>query len=149
MRRRLSRATRELVALRASFRCEYCQSPEFFCPDTFSVDHILPLAHGGTDDLENLAFACQGCNGPKSAARLAKDPDTEEFVPLFHPRQDMWKDHFRWTEDFLRIEGITPTGRATLIRMDLNREGVVNLRGLLRRSGENHPPAETMATLTD
>ncbi len=35
--------------------------------------------------------------------------------------------------------GITPTGRATLEKLQLNREGVVNLRRVLRLADE-HPP---------
>ena len=37
------------------------------------------------------------------------------------------------------IDALTPKGRATVARLQLNREGVVNLRRLLRRIGK-HPP---------
>jgi hypothetical protein len=60
-------------------------------------------------------------------------------MPLFHLRQQNWAEHFAWTEDFLHIIGLTPTGRATIELLRLNREGVVNLRKVLHLAGE-HPP---------
>jgi hypothetical protein len=34
------------------------------------VDHIVALANGGSDDLENLTLACRPCNLRKRALRL-------------------------------------------------------------------------------
>jgi hypothetical protein len=62
-------------------------------------------------------------------------------VPLYHPRRHRWEDHFGWSEDFTRIIGLTPTGRATVEALLLNRSGVVNLRRLLYQHGA-HPPAQ-------
>lgn len=39
--------------------CFYCKG-EAQC-----VDHIFPIARGGTDDLENLIAACNACNQAK------------------------------------------------------------------------------------
>lgn len=33
----------------------------------FSVDHLLPIAKGGTDDLVNLVPACRTCNAEKGS----------------------------------------------------------------------------------
>ncbi len=55
---KLKKVKFELAKL-ADFRCEYCKSPERFAPQTFSLDHILPVSKGGTDEFDNLAFACQ------------------------------------------------------------------------------------------
>lgn len=104
------------------------------------MDHIVPLARGGNDDADdNLAFSCQGCNGPTQDALDAADPESATIVALFHPRRDRWSDHFEWRDDFSRIRGKTPTGRATVARLRLNRDGVINLRRLLRIAGEEHP----------
>ncbi len=73
----------------------------------------------------------------------AADPLTGTTVPLYHPRQDRWEDHFVWSADFLAIWGLTPTGRATVEKLKLNRETVVNLRRLLREIGEHPPPLAT------
>ena len=58
---------------RAKKLCEYSRSPLEFSPDPFSVEHIFPISKGGTDDAENLALACQGCNGYKSTKTEAFD----------------------------------------------------------------------------
>ena len=124
---------------RAGERCGYCRSPEDFSPDTFSIEHITPRALGGSGEADNLAFSCQGCNGVKSVRVEAFDAATSAFVPLFHPRNDSWNDHFRWSADSLQVEGISAIGRATIALLQLNRRGVVNLRRVLMRDGD-HPP---------
>lgn len=45
-----------------------------------------------------------------------------------------------WSDDFTLIIGLTPTGRATIETLFLNREGVVNLRQLLYAIGKHPPP---------
>lgn len=87
----------------------------------------------------NLALACQGCNGHKYTSVEAQDPLRGEIVPLFHPRRDDWIEHFVWSEDWTRIVGLTPIGRATVEKLRLNRPELVNLRRVLRAQGE-HPP---------
>ena len=61
------------------------------------------------------------------------------MVPLFHPRQQRWSQHFLWSQDTTGVVGRTPIGRATVERLRLNREGVVNLRRVLATIGQ-HPP---------
>ena len=123
---------------RARFLCEYCLSQEYFSPDPFEVDHIIATSQGGSDTLDNLALSCSGCNGYKSGAISAIDPGTVQRVPLYNPRKDVWSDHFRWHENFTLIIGISPTGRATVEKLKLNRASVVNLRTVLYKVGE-HP----------
>jgi hypothetical protein len=130
---------RQQVAARAGRCCEYCQSQLAFSADSFSVEHIIPLSRGGTDDLSNLALSCQRCNNGKYNISDAIDPLTGQRAPLFHPRNDRWSDHFAWSHDFTLILGLTPTGRATVDKLQLNRTGIVNLRKVLRDVGE-HPP---------
>ena len=127
------------IADRADRCYEYCRSQEPFSPDPFVVEHIVPRSRGGSDELSNLAFACQGCNGHKHTSTEAADPLTGRLAPLFHPRRDEWARHFVWSGDTRRIIGVTPTGRATVERLRLNRPGLVNLRRVLRAQGE-HPP---------
>lgn len=137
---RVTPAERRLVAERAGVCCEYCRSQERFSADPFSVEHVIPRSAGGASDLENLAFSCQGCNNRKYNSIDATDPVTGERVPLFHSRRDRWADHFAWNENFALVVALTPVGRATLDKLQLNRRGVVNLRRVLRDVGE-HPPA--------
>ena len=136
---RLPIALRQRVIARASGCCEYCQSQARFSSDPFSIEHIIPRSHGGTDALSNLALACQGCNSRKYTAEEGLDPATGQMVVLYHPRQAPWTDHFTWTVDHTQIIGITPSGRATVELLSLNRSGLVNLRSILIQAGE-HPP---------
>src|SRR5438045_861974 len=76
--------------------------------DDFAIDHIHPRADGGSDDLANLAWSCQGCNNRKYTATEAIDPTTGVPVPLYNPREDHWSDHFVWSDDFSQLEGISP-----------------------------------------
>ena len=136
---RLTQQQRQLIQHRASSCCEYCLSQAKFSSDPFSIEHIIPRSRGGISDLDNLAVACQGCNNFKYNHTEALDPITGESVPLYHPRQHNWGDHFTWSNDSTQMLGLTPTGRATIERLQLNREGVVNLRLVLNSIGE-HPP---------
>lgn len=135
----ISRVIRQSVRDHASSCCEYCFSQWKYCPDPLSVEHIIPRIRGGANDEANLALSRQGCNGREHVAVSAIDPVTEREMPLYHPRQDVWSDHFAWSAGFTEIIGKTPTGRATVERLQLNRESLVNLRTVLRSLGK-HPP---------
>ncbi len=127
------------VEQRAGCCCEYCRVPVTFSHDPFCMEHIIPLAKGGITVLQNLAFACQGCNGHKSVHTHGKDPLTQLTAPLFHPRQDVWEEHFEWQNNFQLVVGLTPTGRSTVNRLQMNRSGLQKLRKVLVAAGE-HPP---------
>ncbi|MBI4671109.1 MAG: HNH endonuclease [Chloroflexi bacterium] len=138
------RATAErkrIVQERANGCCEYCKSQARFETYSFAIEHIVPKSRGGTTSLENLAFSCQGCNNAKFTKVQAFDPLTKTLVPLFHPRQNKWREHFEWNADFTLIVGLTPIGRATVLALQLNRIGLINLRRILHLTG-NHPPVE-------
>lgn len=139
MAERIGTEQRSRVAERAGWCCEYCRSQAAFSPDPFSVEHIIPRSRGGSNEDPNLALACQGCNNFKYTTITSVDPLTGETSPLFHPRRDVWSDHFVWNDDATIMLGLSPTGRATIDRLRLNRTGVVNLRRVLKDLGK-HPP---------
>ena len=139
-RRKIPLRLRRQVAMRAQYRCEYCKAPEAFSLDTFTIDHIQPISAGGSDDLDNLAFACHNCNNRKQDTNTATDPETGNLTPLYHPRQHSWHTHFRWSEDAFTVEPLTAIGRATMLRLQLNRVGAINVRRALLALGEEHPP---------
>jgi hypothetical protein len=145
--RRIRGAQRRAVAERAGGRCEYCRCPEYIGTQNFSIEHIVPVEQGGTNKSENLALACQGCNGHKYIKRESIDPLTNEIAPLFHPREQKWRDHFAWSADTTEIVGLTPTGRATVAALKLNRSEVVRFRRVLYLAGE-HPPVEPAEQVT-
>ncbi len=127
------------VKARANHCCEYCRSPAIYATQPFVYEHIAPLAKGGHTTLNNLAYACGGCNGHKYTKTEAIDPVSGHAVALYNPRTQAWYQHFAWSDDYLHAVGLTATGRATLLALNLNRLGVVNMRRLLLLAGK-HPP---------
>lgn len=122
------RETRAAVRERAENCCEYCALPEeaepFF---RFHIEHIIARQHGGGDGLENLALACYHCNARKGTNLTAIDPLTAAIVPLFHPRREVWGIHFASNGNL--IEGISPSGRATVALLRMNAPDRRRLRG--------------------
>ncbi len=115
-------------------RCAYCRTPEALTITAFEIDHIVPLSAGGQTTLDNLCLTCPACNRFKAARQTATDPDTGRLVPLFHPRRDQWTAHFTWSDDRQRIIGLTPTGRATVEALRMNRAQMVNLRRIWEKT---------------
>jgi HNH endonuclease len=140
---RLTQQQKNFIKQRAGGCCEYCLSQLAFCPDPFSIEHIIPRSKGGTNDPDNLAIARQGCNNLKYSHIESIDPITGKSAPLYHPRQDQWHEHFSWSDDYAQVIGLTMTGRAIIERLQLNREGVVNLRQLLH-AVDRHPPNQNL-----
>lgn len=132
----VSAALRREVQARAGGICEYCLIHE---RDTYlgcQVDHVISEKHGGVTEPGNLAFACACCNDRKWAHVEAFDPATNRAAPLFHPRTDRWEAHFEWSQVRpFEIVGKTPTGRATIARLQLNHPELLEIRRELARLG--------------
>jgi hypothetical protein len=127
-------AARQEVRHRAGGRCEYCRFHESHLPLwPFHLDHVQAEQHGGGENPGNLAWSCQRCNLRKGTNLSGVDPDSAAVVQLFHPRQDAWAEHFALRDG--RIEGLTPTGRATAWLLQMNAEERVTLRRLLAEAG--------------
>jgi hypothetical protein len=104
----------------AKNRCGYCLSPQHLVMARLEIEHIIPLAKGGTSEESNLWLSCPLCNGAKSDRLAAIDPQSGEEAALFHPRQDIWSEHFQWSADGLCIVGLTAVGRATVVALHLD-----------------------------
>ncbi len=135
----LSEKLKAKVRNRANRLCEYCHTDETWQYVPFTIDHIIPVSLGGTSELNNLALACFHCNRRKSNVLIAVDPETDEELKLFNPRQNIWNEHFSWSHDGLQIIALTATGRATLVKLELNRERVIRIRAEDVLVGR-HPP---------
>lgn len=138
--KRVPADVKRAVSIRAHGCCEYCRTQERFAAEALSVEHVQPRNAGGRTTLPNLALSCQGCNNHKHTKTHAPDPVSGATVPLYHPRTQRWSDHFAWSPDYATAIGLTPTGRATVAALKLNRDGLVNLRRVLAAAGE-HPPS--------
>lgn len=127
--------TRREVLDRASNCCEYCriaQSAVPFVP--FHVEHIIAQQHQVNDDLSNLALACHRCNAYKGTNLSSIDPDTGAIVSLFHPRNDVWAEHFRLLG--AEIIPVSACGRATTRLLNFNDRYRLELR---EANLTNHP----------
>jgi len=110
---------------------------------SFSIEHIIPVDKAGKTELENLALSCQGCYNHKYNKTEGYDTVSRQVAPFYHPRQQKWTEHFIWNAVCTLIIGITPTGRVTVNTLNLNREGLVNLRRILY-TARKHPPKQTI-----
>jgi hypothetical protein len=97
------------------------------------IDHVISRKHGGTSEHGNLAYACLRCNAWKGSDIGSFDPRSRQFVALFNPRLQRWKDHF-----VLRgavIEPLTAEGHATTRLLKLNLDKRVAERRILIAAG--------------
>ena len=123
----ISGKVRAQVRERAQNACEYCRLHQDDSPlAALHVEHVIPKVHGGSDDVENLALACVDCNLHKGTNLTGIDPETNEITALFHPRRQLWEDHFEWQG--LHLVGKTANGRTTIRVMNINSEEQVALR---------------------
>lgn len=69
-RKSVSRELRAAIWNKSQGRCYYCglKTNPF---ENFAIDHLVPVADGGTNDPQNLVPACAACNGAKGAMSLA------------------------------------------------------------------------------
>jgi hypothetical protein len=130
------------VRTAAHNRCGYCLSPQSLVMARLEIEHIHPLGKGGSDDETNLWLACPICNGHKADKTDGTDPQTGEITPLFNPRTQNWFEHFRWSEDGIRIIGLTSVGRATVAALHLSDDSdALTVRSFWVLGGW-HPPKE-------
>lgn len=101
----LGKSTRFEVFKRDSFTCQYCarKSPDV----VLEVDHIEPIAKGGTNDLLNLITACKDCNAGKSDRRLSEstilDKQRAQLEEL-QERREQIDMMFQWQKALLNLQ---------------------------------------------
>lgn len=79
----VSKSLRFQILRRDNHTCRYCGAS---APDVkIGVDHVTPVAHGGTDTADNLVAACPDCN----AGKAATDPGAALVA-------DVAQDALRW-----------------------------------------------------
>ncbi|MGI0491694.1 HNH endonuclease [Alkalinema pantanalense CENA528] len=72
----IPKAVRQYVLDRDNHQCKSCGKTS---PHTkLEIDHIIPLANGGSNDLSNLQTLCRTCNAQK------RDRFDPRFDPHFH-----------------------------------------------------------------
>lgn len=90
----ISKRLRYEILRRDNHACRYCGAA---APDAkLTVDHVIPVALGGTDEPSNLVTACVPCNGGKSAS----SPD----APIV---DDVAADALRWSKAMTQAAEVT------------------------------------------
>ena len=107
----LNKEIRRLVATRADYLCEYCLISEQNTILGCAIDHIISIKHGGSSEMDNLAYCCVYCNRFKGSDIGSIILDKREFSRFYHPRWDNWGTHFKLNNYV--IEAVTSIGEVT------------------------------------
>lgn len=91
----VSKRLRYEILSRDGFTCRYCGATDV----PLHVDHVLPLALGGTHDSSNLATACADCNSGKSSTS-----PTAEQVANVDEAQIAWRKAMMTALDQIKAE---------------------------------------------
>lgn len=71
-----------MTVLKRDRACRYCGIP--LTKLTVTLDHVIPVSKGGTNDLDNLVACCKKCNHDKDSM------SADEFIATrTQPRQEM------------------------------------------------------------
>jgi 5-methylcytosine-specific restriction endonuclease McrA len=87
-----SDSRRKSVLNMSGGKCWYCGNS--LTIDTLTVDHVLPVAEGGSNDPQNLVPSCKSCNSKK------KHKSMEEFRAIMS-RTDGWVRFSQEQKNFL------------------------------------------------
>lgn len=63
-RKQLSKVQRLMLVIQQQCKCNMC--PEMLDPEVFDADHVVPLGHGGGNELSNFQALCKECHGQKT-----------------------------------------------------------------------------------
>ena len=104
-RKSITKSVRFEVFKRDGFKCQYCGAS---APDVIlEVDHIVPVAEGGENDIMNLITSCRDCNRGKGKKKLTDRQTIEkqktELDDLNERRQQM-EMMIQWKCDLLNFE---------------------------------------------
>jgi hypothetical protein len=114
---------REQVRRRAQGACEFCGTSEISIGNLLTIDHFQPQSKGGSDDIENLIYACIACNQYKQDYW----PASEALPALWNPRQEPATQHLVEQLDG-QLTPLTSTGEFTIERLRLNRPQLILAR---------------------
>lgn len=136
----VSKSLRDHVAAEAAYRCGYCLTDQRVSGAQMHIEHLIPRAAGGRSEQSNLWLSCAWCNSYKGTLIEAVDPESGRLAAFFNPRTQGWSAHFAWSEDGIRILGLTASGRATVDALRMNNPYILPARRLWVVAGWHPPP---------
>src|SRR5438034_2083618 len=138
--------TRQIVASRANYVCEYCLIAEEDAYFRFQVEHIISRKHGGSSEIDNLALACVFCNRYKGSDIASLIPARNELIRFYDPRSDRWREHFRLNG--VVIVELTEIGEATIRILQMNHDDQILDRQVLNVRGR-YPSEAALLLITE
>lgn len=104
-RKAIGKKIRFEVFKRDSFRCQYCGRS---APDVIlEVDHIIPVAEGGKNDVMNLITSCRDCNRGKGKKLLTDDEILQKQkaqLDELNERRELMEMMIRWKSELRSLE---------------------------------------------
>lgn len=106
-RKAISKKLRFEVFKRDGFKCQYCGKS---APDVvLHVDHIDPVAKGGSADILNLITSCQDCNLGKGARTLSDDTTLQKQkaqLAELNEKREQLEMMLKWRKDMSDLTGM-------------------------------------------
>jgi hypothetical protein len=112
----------------------------------FQVEHIISRKHGGSSEIDNLAWACVFCNRYKGSDIASLIPARNELIRFYNRRTDRWREHFRLNGVF--IEQLTEIGEATTRILQMNHDDQILERQVLNVGGR-YPSEAALLLITE
>lgn len=139
MRKTIGKKLRFEVFKRDEFSCVYCGATP---PSVIlQIDHIHPVAEGGTNQIDNLITSCQPCNIGKGANLLSNIPQSlkdkssviaEQEAQLKGYYEIVQKQQDRIETEMWRIADIIESGSP---QTGMNREWLLSIKRFLNILG--------------
>lgn len=141
-RKAVSPRVRFEVFKRDSFTCQYCGKK---APDVvLNVDHIDPVANGGTNELFNLLTSCFECNSGKRDKKLSDSSELskqQHQLTLIQERRNQLKMLKQWRDECANVElemlELVESEIRGRFRRPLTEEGRKKFKKSIRRFGLN------------
>lgn len=139
-RKPLNKAIRFEVFKRDHFTCQYCgrKSPDVI----LEVDHIVPVAEGGTNDIINLVTSCRDCNRGKGKRKLDDNAAVlkqRAELELMAERQEQVEMMIQWKNDMSAMDNMLVENLSdywiTITGYDISETGKRMLRSCYNRFG--------------
>ena len=110
--------TKRVVRSIYVMRCGYCGVTEAETGAELTYDHFQPQSKGGSDNQENIVYACHACNEFKG------DYFGQDETRLLHPLRDAMHLHLRQEADGSLL-ALSPLGEVSIRVLQLNRPPLV------------------------
>ncbi len=121
-----------IIRLREMYHeCEFCR-----LPDHEGALHVRALyGNTGSFSLATLQELCLMCDACSDRISVLQRDNWSGLKQLFHPRRQVWEQHFVWQQEGLLLHGQTPSGEATITLLALNSETHIQRRHLAKQQG--------------